>query len=205
MRVTLFSLLALVSAALAQYSTAASQSDASASASVASSAPAASANAALTPCALTCLLAAADATGCGTTDVNCACTNADFQFRARSCLQAECQASELNGVLELQAQQCGAREWSFFILGHYSTALNRARLPFGRGSLLSATAEPTATAPFTPSNSAADFSGSPSLTGSASASASNKTGGAVALWSGNSMILSTLAAAFGGMVGAVVV
>ncbi|KAJ7467650.1 hypothetical protein FB451DRAFT_1401639 [Mycena latifolia] len=66
----------------------------------------------------------------------CLCTDADFQQKARTCLAAECQASEVGAALGLQAQQCGALS-------------------------LSTTTTPTATAPFLPSNSAADMSVSP--------------------------------------------
>ncbi|KAK7045186.1 CFEM domain-containing protein [Favolaschia claudopus] len=166
-------LLALVSTALAQSSdsASASRSSASASRSEASasrssaissgiaagssilSGAAASASAALQPCALNCIVAAAGATECNVpTNFTCACTNADFQAMANSCLTLECKPDELGVAMGLQAQQCAALS-------------------------LSATARPTATAPFTPSNPAMDISGSPS----ASNSASGNTGAAVSL------------------------
>ncbi|KAF7304106.1 CFEM domain-containing protein [Mycena indigotica] len=104
--------------------------------------PSASASlAALTPCVIGCLTAAAVDTPCSTfTNVTCACTNADFQFKATSCMQGECKAEELSAAVGIQQAQCSALS-------------------------LSATAPPTATTPFLPSNSAADIS----VSGAASA------------------------------------
>ncbi|KAJ7336081.1 hypothetical protein DFH08DRAFT_813327 [Mycena albidolilacea] len=50
----------------------------------------------LTPCVINCLAAAANATECGTlTNLTCACTNANFQFKAHSCLQAKCKPEDV--------------------------------------------------------------------------------------------------------------
>ncbi|KAJ7836634.1 hypothetical protein B0H13DRAFT_187729 [Mycena leptocephala] len=74
-----------------------------------SPAASASASAALSPCALNCILDAADATECKVPgNVTCTCTNADFQFKAQSCLTNECQAAEVGAALDLQQSQCGA-------------------------------------------------------------------------------------------------
>ncbi|KAF7341404.1 CFEM domain-containing protein [Mycena venus] len=157
-----------------------------------------SSSAQLTPCALNCLAAAASASECGTpTNLTCVCTNPDFQYKAASCLKAECRPAEGAAVLDMQASQC-----------------------YG----LSATGAPTATAPFTPSNSAADISASVPASGSSSVRSgsasgepgspasssssprqSGNTGGAVALWSGNGLVLATLTTLFGGVLGAIVV
>ncbi|KAF7366027.1 CFEM domain-containing protein [Mycena venus] len=72
-------------------------------------------------------------------NVNCLCGNADFQFRANSCVQAECEeSSDLGGVAQLQ-QRCAVH-------------------------ILFVTGQPTVTVPFHPSNSNADFSGSALIT-----------------------------------------
>ncbi|KAF7366138.1 CFEM domain-containing protein [Mycena venus] len=89
----------------------------------------------ISPCADTCFFAAAAAVaGCGnpSPDINCVCTNADFQFKWISCVQAECQAAELDKVDQWLAEECGAQS-------------------------LSITGKPTATTPFLPSNSNADI------------------------------------------------
>ncbi|KAJ7923637.1 hypothetical protein B0H13DRAFT_1979721 [Mycena leptocephala] len=176
--------LASASLAIAQSSSgsAAASSKSAAISSGASSGSAAGASAsaiagsALSTCAIACITAAANATECGiASNITCACTNADFQFKAHSCLQAECQASEMAAALGLQSQECGA-------------------------VTLSATALPTATAPFTPSNSAADISGSPSASGS------GNTGSAVPLLANaNAVFVALVAAALGGVVGGLLV
>ncbi|KAJ7891919.1 hypothetical protein B0H14DRAFT_3126259 [Mycena olivaceomarginata] len=144
MRFALTAVLALTASVFAQSSQGSSASSASASkssvsASRAAPSPLASRPAppraarrrpAPPPCSrrvsLGCLTAAANATECGSpANLTCACTNADFQFKSSSCLQAECLASELGAAVGLQQAQCGALS-------------------------LSATAAPTATAPFTP-------------------------------------------------------
>ncbi|KAJ7921586.1 hypothetical protein B0H13DRAFT_2415342 [Mycena leptocephala] len=108
------------------------------SGSAASASASAIAGTALSPCALACITAIANTTECGIlSNITCACTNADFQFKAGSCLHPECQANEMGAALGLQAQQCGAAS-------------------------ISTTALPAAIAPITPSNSAGDISGSPS-------------------------------------------
>ncbi|KAJ7061991.1 hypothetical protein C8F01DRAFT_1136060 [Mycena amicta] len=99
---------------------------------------------ALTPCILGCLNAVGPATSCLTfTNVQCVCTNPDFQQKAASCFQTECKASEVGPALQLQQSQCGA---------------------------LSATGAPSATTPFTPANSAADISAPGSVSSPASSS-----------------------------------
>jgi hypothetical protein len=126
---------------------------------------------------LNCITDAANATECKIfSNTTCVCTNADFQFKVQSCLTAECQASELGAAQGLQQQVCGAAS-------------------------LTVSGSPSATAPFTPSNSASDISGSPSASGSQT----GKTGAAVALWSGNGIVLALGVAVFGGVVGALVV
>ncbi|KAJ7831398.1 hypothetical protein B0H14DRAFT_3464099 [Mycena olivaceomarginata] len=88
----------------------------------------------ISPCANTCFFAAAAVAGCGTPspDIDCVCTNADFQFKWISCVQAECQAAELDKVNQWPAEECAAQS-------------------------LSVTGKPTATTPFLPSNSNADI------------------------------------------------
>ncbi|KAJ7806651.1 hypothetical protein B0H14DRAFT_3483933 [Mycena olivaceomarginata] len=200
MRFALTAVLALTASAFAQSSQGSSASSASASkssvsaskssaisagessGSAAGSAAQASATAVLTPCVLGCLTAAANATECGSpANLTCACTNADFQFKSSSCLQAECLASELGAAVGLQQAQCGALS-------------------------LSATAAPTATAPFTPSNPAADISGAPSQSGSGSPSATP--GSASSLFApngGKALVFAMSVAIMGGVVGTVVV
>ncbi|KAJ7467659.1 hypothetical protein FB451DRAFT_1560789 [Mycena latifolia] len=191
MRTFAFALLALAAGALAQSS--ASDSAASSKSSVASSksavassvgsalssgvssgsAAAASATAAagLSACATVCITDAAANSTCGNFgNLTCVCTNADFQQKAQTCLTAECQASEVGAALGLQQSQCGAES-------------------------LSASTKPTATAPFLPSNSAADISGSPS------ASASAKTGAAQAMGMSLSLVIGGVVAMFGVGVG----
>jgi hypothetical protein len=80
-------------------------------------------------------------------NLTCACTNADFQFKSSSCLQAECLASELGAAVGLQQAQCGARAcrllsllflsrfhilewWALFALAHASLASLLLDLPF---------------------------------------------------------------------------
>ncbi|KAJ7080706.1 hypothetical protein C8R44DRAFT_992410 [Mycena epipterygia] len=178
-------LLAFASVALAQSSASASaatsKSAAASSASKAASAPAASATG-LTSCALTCITEAAKNSSCLTpTNVTCVCTDPNFQAKAATCLQGECKAADSEGALALQKQQCGAAS-------------------------LSATAVPTATAPFLPSNSDADISASGtgasvSAATSGSASAGGKTGGAVHLMATGAGMAALVAVA-GGLVGA---
>ncbi|KAJ7342399.1 hypothetical protein DFH08DRAFT_874191 [Mycena albidolilacea] len=206
MRFAVTAVLALAAAVCAQSSGSASSASASASSvsaskssasaskssaisagqssgSAAASAAEASASAVLTPCVLGCLTAAANATECGSpANLTCACTNADFQFKSSSCLQAECLASELGAAVGLQKQQCGALA-------------------------LSATAAPSATAPFTPSNPAADISGAPSSAGSSN-SPSSTPGSAMSLFAANGatgLMLAMGVAVVGGVAGAVFV
>ncbi|KAJ7210783.1 hypothetical protein GGX14DRAFT_624918 [Mycena pura] len=160
----------------------------------ASGAPAPSASAglsALTPCVTVCLTAAAKNSTCGTfTNFPCVCTDANFQQKAATCLAAECQQSEATAALGLQQSQCLAQSIS----------------PSGSAS---------ATAPFLPSNSAADISASASAgagpsasvsgnASSASGSASAPAGGAVALGSG-SLGVACAVALVGALLGAVAV
>ncbi|KAJ7302827.1 hypothetical protein DFH08DRAFT_945516 [Mycena albidolilacea] len=139
----------------------------------------------IAPCVLNCLAAAANATECGVpTNLTCACTNPDFQFKSRSCLQAECKPDDLVAALGLQQQQCAPLS-------------------------LSATASPSATAPFTPSNAGADISAAP--TGSSagsSGSPSSTPGSALSLFApngGKGLVFAVGVAVVGGLVGAVVV
>ncbi|KAJ7435229.1 hypothetical protein B0H11DRAFT_2257416 [Mycena galericulata] len=102
---------------------------------------------ALSNCTLACISAAAADSSClVATNLTCVCTDANFEAMSASCLELECQPADAGPALALQEQQCGTT---------------------------SATAAPTATAPFTPSNRAADIS--VSVSGSASASASAPT------------------------------
>ncbi|KAJ7860302.1 hypothetical protein B0H13DRAFT_2355692 [Mycena leptocephala] len=82
----------------------------------------------LTPCAETCL-DAAEAAECDGTQI-CLCTNADFQFKWFSCVQAECQAAELDSAHKWLESGC-------------------ADFPVST--------KPTETTPFLPSNSNADI------------------------------------------------
>ncbi|KAF7300359.1 CFEM domain-containing protein [Mycena chlorophos] len=124
---------------------------------------AAAAIASLTPCAIDCLQAAAALTPCGTfTNATCACTDPNFQMMSATCIQGECDADEATAAMELQQSQCAAAS-------------------------LYASGQPTATSAFLPSNSAADFtpsasvSGSVTVTGGAAASASQSASSARAL------------------------
>ncbi|KAF8212813.1 hypothetical protein K438DRAFT_1957410 [Mycena galopus ATCC 62051] len=161
----------------------------SATASVSAVDPGASADlAGQPPCAQTCLGAAANVTGCvSPLNITCVCTNADFQFKAESCLLLECQPIELSGAILVQYGLCGAT---------------------------TATVSPTATAPFTPPNPNADISSTSSVSASAasgasgSASTSGNTGAAIALFapnSGKALILAMGVALFGGAVGGFIV
>ncbi|KAJ7842869.1 hypothetical protein B0H14DRAFT_2780049 [Mycena olivaceomarginata] len=99
--------------------------------------------ASISPCGLNCVTAAAEATECQVfTNITCTCTNRDFQFKVTSCVSGECQTTDVEAVLILLGQQCGTVD-------------------------LSPTGTPTGTAPFLPFNSAADISGSPSVSSSA--------------------------------------
>ncbi|KAJ7152163.1 hypothetical protein C8R43DRAFT_1003674 [Mycena crocata] len=168
------------SASAASAASSGSAAVASGSASGSAAGASASAAAALSPCALSCAsLAAANSTCNVATNVTCVCTNADFQFKAASCLQTECQASEMGAALGLQNSQCGAAS-------------------------LSATAAPTATAPFTPPNSAADISASGAQSGAPGAS-SPAPGGALALSTPKGVWLAAGLAVVGGLVGGVLV
>ncbi|KAJ7802606.1 hypothetical protein B0H14DRAFT_3884487, partial [Mycena olivaceomarginata] len=114
------------------------------------------------PASLTVSQAAANATECGVpTNLTCACTNADFQFKSSSCLQAECKPEDLVAALGLQQQQCAPLS-------------------------LSATASPSATAPFTPSNAGADISAaSTGSSAGSSGSPSSTPGSALSLFAPN--------------------
>ncbi|KAJ7775569.1 hypothetical protein B0H16DRAFT_1507894 [Mycena metata] len=137
------SLLALAAGALAASSGSAS---ATGSPSVTGSAPSTSGSgtpgaAGLSPCALGCIEAAATASACGSfTNATCVCTDADFQARAGTCLQAECKPAEAQAALAANAANCGPLS-------------------------LTPTASATVTAPFLPSNTAADISASGSGSG----------------------------------------
>ncbi|KAF7304540.1 CFEM domain-containing protein [Mycena chlorophos] len=177
----------LVSAA----STSAASKSVAATGSLTASASSASESASLsslTPCVLGCLTPAAAQSECLTfTNVTCVCTNADFQYKATTCLQAECSASEMTAALAMQSAECGAES-------------------------LSATGKPTDTAPFLPSNSAADISASAGASGgvsasgsaAASAAATSKDAKSGALTvvcpnAGLAIIAATFAAAIGGV------
>ncbi|KAJ7182184.1 hypothetical protein C8R43DRAFT_940330 [Mycena crocata] len=184
MRFSLAILLAGLTLVAAQSSDSAASSasaSASSSASGASAAASTTAVAALSPCALSCISLAAADTACGTpTNVTCVCTDADFQFKAGSCLSTECQPAEMGAALGLQNSQCGAAS-------------------------LSATAKPTATAPFTPSNSNSDISASSVKFTAAPGASSAAPGGALALSTPKGIWLAAGIALVGGFVGGVLV
>ncbi|KAJ7510577.1 hypothetical protein B0H11DRAFT_2269196 [Mycena galericulata] len=124
-----------------------------------------------------CALACISAAAADSTNLTCVCTDANFQAKCASCLKAECQAADAGPALALQKRECGTT---------------------------SATAAPSATAPFTPSNPAADISAS--VTGtkpSSSGSPSAKTGAgvALALTRGNGALLAAGLALLGGALG----
>ncbi|KAJ6603341.1 hypothetical protein DFH09DRAFT_1124215 [Mycena vulgaris] len=165
MRASILALLTLAGFTLAQSSSAATSKSAVASAvssvgsivsaalssgSVSGSAAAASASAAdvgsLSPCALGCINAAAANSSCGTFgNITCLCTDANFQFKAASCLTAECKAADRTAALGLQASQCGASACLFlpsFLLSFFpapsSVAGNTggARALMGSGAIM---------------------------------------------------------------------
>ncbi|KAJ7810983.1 hypothetical protein B0H14DRAFT_3480092 [Mycena olivaceomarginata] len=158
-----------------------------------------SGTAGIAPCVLNCLAAAANATECGVpTNLTCACTNADFQFKSRSCLQAECKPEDLVAALGLQQQQCAPRECRSFVVVIRS------------GASPSPPPHPQAPPPpFTPSNAGADISAAP--TGSSagsSGSPSSTPGSALSLFApngGKGLVFAVGVAVVGGLVGAVVV
>ncbi|KAF7372808.1 CFEM domain-containing protein [Mycena sanguinolenta] len=84
----------------------------------------------LSPCAMSCTMAAAAAENCNLAERSCLCNNADFQFKAKSCIQGECQPAELDDAQQLLSSECGPA---------------------------SPTAAPTATTPFLPANTNADI------------------------------------------------
>ncbi|KAJ7775570.1 hypothetical protein B0H16DRAFT_1757105 [Mycena metata] len=120
----------------------------------------------LSPCALGCIQAAAAASACGSlrvppslpflfistaiTKAACVCTDANFQSQAGTSLQAECKPAEAQAALAANAANCGPLS-------------------------LTPTASATVTAPFLPSNTAADISASGSGSG-ASPSGSSPSG-----------------------------
>ncbi|PAV20151.1 ectomycorrhiza-regulated CFEM domain-containing [Pyrrhoderma noxium] len=60
-------------------------------------------------CILTCVTQAASSAGCSSfQDLQCVCTNTDFQSAAQQCLQSSCTAADLNTALGLQQSQCAA-------------------------------------------------------------------------------------------------
>ncbi|KAJ6545766.1 hypothetical protein B0H19DRAFT_1168460 [Mycena capillaripes] len=162
-------------------SAAASKSSAfsSGASSASAAASSAAASAQLPLCALNCVTAAANATVCGIpTNMTCVCTNPDFQFKAQSCLTAECSPADAGAAVGQQQAVCGPAS-------------------------LTVSGSPSATAPFTPSNSAADISGAPSASGNSSQSGG--AGRAVPLFVGNGVIVAAVVAAFGGLVGGLLV
>ncbi|KAF9061784.1 hypothetical protein BDP27DRAFT_1428551 [Rhodocollybia butyracea] len=110
-----FFLFALVASTGAQVvdDTSSSDSSSSSASSLASAtgtatSAAASASATLSTCAMACITQAANSTGCtNATDLQCLCTNAQFQENARECLTKQC-PSDVQSALGLQTQQCGA-------------------------------------------------------------------------------------------------
>ncbi|KAF7304302.1 CFEM domain-containing protein [Mycena chlorophos] len=143
-----FTVATILAVATSAFAAAASGSSGSQSGSAASASGTAGAGS-ISPCTLACISDAAANGACGSiANVTCLCTDAEFQFQSVSCMQLECQASEIQPALALQASQCG------------TTA--------------SATATPSNTQPFTPVNSAADISSS----GSGSAASGGKSAGA---------------------------
>ncbi|KAJ3796274.1 hypothetical protein GGU11DRAFT_152207 [Lentinula aff. detonsa] len=62
----------------------------------------------LSSCSLACITQAASAAGCSsTTDLDCLCTNAQFQEDSLECLTNQC-PSDLETALALQTAECGA-------------------------------------------------------------------------------------------------
>ncbi|KAJ7323156.1 hypothetical protein DFH08DRAFT_817734 [Mycena albidolilacea] len=152
------------------------------SGSAASSAAQPSGTAGLTPCVLNCLAAATNATECETpTNLSCTCTNTDFQFKARSCLQAECKSEDVAAV-GLQQQQCAPLSLSATV-PHPPPPLH----PLERGADIPA-----------PTASSAGSPGSPSAA----------PGSALSLFApngGEGLVFAVGVAVVGGLVGAVVV
>ncbi|KAJ7851483.1 hypothetical protein B0H13DRAFT_2360100 [Mycena leptocephala] len=92
----------------------------------------------LSPCVTSCLSLVAASSLCNVpSNVTCVCTDADFLGNLASCLEGECQPSEMSLALGIQLQKCF-------------------------GAHLSPSIPPTGTAPFLPSNSFADKSPSTS-------------------------------------------
>nr|GAT52010.1 predicted protein [Mycena chlorophos] len=134
-----FTVATILAVATSAFAAAASGSSGSQSGSAASASGTAGAGS-ISPCTLACISDAAANGACGSiANVTCLCTDAEFQFQSVSCMQLECQASEIQPALALQASQCG------------TTA--------------SATATPSNTQPFTPVNSAADINSSGAASG----------------------------------------
>ncbi|KAJ7174923.1 hypothetical protein C8R46DRAFT_1082061, partial [Mycena filopes] len=130
----------------------------------------------LTPCALGCITAAATASDCKTfTNATCVCTDINFQTLAAMCLTTECQAAEAQAAIGIQGQQCGPLS-------------------------LSATGSATVTAPFAPSNTAADINSTASGSGAPAPSGSGKSTTGAA-----SPLLATGSFEFAALVGAAVV
>ncbi|KAJ7467653.1 hypothetical protein FB451DRAFT_1401642 [Mycena latifolia] len=151
----------------------------------------ASALAALSPSAAVCITdAAANSTCANFGNLTCVCTNADFQQKAMTCLAAECQAAEAGAALGLQQSQCGAQSLSASTMLEFMQAetapQGQSVFPVARSDAI-----PTATAPFLPSNSAADISGSPSA----------KTGAAQTMGMSVSLVIGGVVAMFGVGVG----
>ncbi|KAJ7921557.1 hypothetical protein B0H13DRAFT_2318258 [Mycena leptocephala] len=92
----------------------------SGSASAAGASASAIAGTALSPCALACITVIANTTECGIlSNITCACTNADFQFKAGSCLQPECHVpGQRNGR---HSRVTGAAVWCWCVPFRFAT------------------------------------------------------------------------------------
>ncbi|KAF7798231.1 hypothetical protein EIP86_009448 [Pleurotus ostreatoroseus] len=69
-----------------------------------------SANAiAIDSCILSCSAAAASAAGCSSyADLDCVCTNMNFQNAATACIEATCSAADLTAAKALQTLECAS-------------------------------------------------------------------------------------------------
>ncbi|KAF5381142.1 hypothetical protein D9757_009436 [Collybiopsis confluens] len=124
----------------------------------------------LSPCATACVGQAATADGCtGITDINCVCTNAQFQQDALSCLTDECTPDDLSALVALQTAVCDGAG-----LSATGSATNTA--PFSASDVSSG----TGTSLSIPTSGAASSSASGSASGSASSSTSVSSSGSAA-------------------------
>ncbi|KAF7794300.1 hypothetical protein EIP86_005433 [Pleurotus ostreatoroseus] len=148
------------------------------------SADAAAATMGITTCIIGCSTQAAETEGCSSfADLQCVCTNANFQAAARECLTANCTAAELTSALALQDQECASISGAISASGASETGSSTSAGTASHSSATSAESAPASSstnAASSQSHSSGNTSGSssaPAASGSSTAPASSNTAG----------------------------